>query len=466
MVSIYTSIAFVVYAAFLLCVGLYFYIKTKNATDFIIGDRSVNYWVTAIGAQASDMGSWLFFGFPAAVFSNGIAEIYTALGLVLGMFLNWHFIAPQLRIKTGILKNLTLTSFFSSQFNDRNHVIRTISALICIIFFVFYIASGLVGLGRVFESAFEIEYHQGVIFGLLVTGVYTLLGGFCAIAWSNLFQGVFLLCMIIIVPIAAFFSLPAGITSIALAAQDKSVPLLLSGSPADLGNAALLALSWGLGYFGQPHILVYFMGIDDPKNITYAKYVGIAWQIIVLTAAVVTGVIGLAFFMHTIPHPIELLFVFMAKTLFHPLLVGFVLCAIFAAILTTLNGHILIAGSVLAYDICAVRKHMTSKNLLLLSRLSSLVIALISLAIAWHNNSSIYNLVNYAWSGLGSSFGPLVIAGCYLNRPSFHAGLWGMITGAVVSGIWPLLGIPLMPLIPGFACNMLVLMLIQTCTKK
>jgi sodium/proline symporter len=432
----------------------------------MVGNRSINYWVTAIGAQASDMGSWLFFGFPVAVYQKGLFELWTAIGLVCFMYLNWQYIAPRLRQKTGTLNSLTLTSFFSHSFHDAHGYIQITSAFICILFFTFYIASGLVGLGRIFESAFGTSYHQGIIIGLLVTGCYTLLGGFGAVAWSNLFQGIFLLCMIMLVPVYAYSVLPHGLTSITQAAATKLVSLQLIQSPYDLFQAFLLAISWGLGYFGQPHILVYFMSIDDQKNITYAKYVGIAWQILVLAAATAIGLIGLAFFQHD-PQPLELLFISMTQALFHPLIVGFVLCAIFAAVLTTMNSHILIAGSVIATDICGhIKKDISSITSVTITRISSLCISIIALTIAWHNNSSIYNLVNYAWSGLGAAFGPLVIVALYGRNISYQAALWGLITGASVSAAWPYCNTTIFPLIPGFFANFLILAFIQYVLKK
>jgi sodium/proline symporter len=401
--NFYITVAFIVYTGILFFIGVYFYQKNQSATDFMVGDRSINYWVTAIGAQASDMGSWLFFGFPVAVYQKGLFELWTAIGLVFFMFLNWHYIAPRLRQKTGKMKSLTLTSFFADSFHDTQGYIRITSAFICVLFFTF--------------------------------------------------QGMFLLVMILLVPACAFCTLPHGLFSIIQAAVTKHVSLALLEKFPDLMQAVFLATSWGLGYFGQPHILVYFMSIDDQKNITYAKFVGITWQILVLAAAASIGLIGLAFFSQD-PQPLELLFVFMTKALFHPLFVGFVLCAIFSAVLTTMNSHILIAGSVIATDLCGqIKKDISSTTAISITRISSFLVSLFALTIAWHNSSSIYNLVNYAWSGLGSAFGPLVIAALYGYTTFYQAALAGLITGAVVAAAWPLMNTTIFPLIPGFILN-------------
>lgn len=451
--DIYIVIAFTIYLIILYTIGMYHYKRKQNATDFMVGNRSINYWVTAIGAQSSDMSSWLMLGFPASVYATGFFELWTAVGLVGGMFLNWHYVAPRLRRITGSLNELTLSSFFAHQFNDRSHYLQFISALTCLLFFTFYIASGLVGMGRIFEALFEVNYHTGIFIGLLTAGLYTLLGGFTAVAWSNMFQGLFLLATLIIVPVAAFWSLPGGLSSLLLKLHEFGHGYALHFDHYTILQGIILAISWGLGYFGQPHILVYFMGIDDPNKIRYAKYIGLAWQISALIAAVAIGVIALPFFVYA-PTPIDLLFVYMAKKLLPSFVMGFVLCGILAAVLTTMNGHILIVGSVCANDIYKIlKKHTTSWELITVSRIASVIICALAVFIAWDNNNSIYNLVNYAWSGLGSSFGPLVLAGLYGKNISSRSALAGLLTGTLTAALWPLTGYALFPLIPGFIAN-------------
>ncbi len=277
------------------------------------------------------MSSWLFLAFPAALFLRGLPEIWTAIGLVVGMWCNWQFIAPKLRTVTEQYGSLTLSSFFEHRFDDRSGTLRTVSALFALLFFTFYIASSLVGLGRLFESAFGLTYHTGIIIGLASAIIYTLLGGFIAVAWCDMFQGLFLLIMIIIVPVYATYIL-GGVSTVIDAAHAHNIPLTLFPSLTGTLNSLLLAASWGLGYFGQPHILTNFMGIDDVRNIIYAKRVGITWQIIVLSASASIGLVGIAYFAQGLPNT-ELLFVIMTKELFYPLLAGFILCGILAATL-------------------------------------------------------------------------------------------------------------------------------------
>jgi sodium/proline symporter len=458
--DMYILLALSIYVVVLTLFGCYFYKITKTSNEFALGDRSINYFVTAIGAQASDMSGWLMLAFPAAIYTIGLFEAWTAIGLVFFMFLNWQFIAPRLRTQTERMGSLTLSSLFDAYFHDTAGTLRFTSACISLVFFTCYIASGIVAMGRVFESLFAIDYHIGITVGLAIVLIYTLLGGFLAVAWSNVFQGLFLLAMIILVPLYGFFHLSNGWQQIINAAAAHHVSLSLGNSWSSIGYALLHAAGWGLGYFGQPQILIYFMGIDDVKKIAYAKYVGITWQIIALAAAVFLGLVGLAFFATPLAQP-ELLFIAMAQQLFHPLLVGFILCAILAAILSTMNSHILVAGSVLTTDIYARLKNFGSIPSLFVSRMCAVAVSLCALVIAWNNNSTIYNLVQYAWSGLGSTFGPLVIAVLYDFRFTKNGALCGLIVGGVTAALWPYIYPAVPALIPAFCFNLIVALIIS-----
>jgi sodium/proline symporter len=461
-------LSFALYFCILTFIGILSYFKTKNSDDFMLGGRSVNYFVTAIATQASDMSSFIFLGLPAAVYAHGFLEIWTAIGLVFFMFLNWQFIAPKLRRETEQYQSLTLSSYFHARYNDSTGMLRMVSALVTIIFFTFYIASGLVGLGRLFEAAFGIGYHAGTLIGLLTVIVYTLIGGFLAVAWSNLFQGLFLLVMIVMVPAAAYYALP-GWHTIVQSAQAHNIPLQLIPSATTLLYSISLIMGWGLGYFGQPHILVNFMGIDDPNKIKYAKYVGITWQIIVLTASIAIGIIGIGYFapQYTLVSG-ESVFIIMAKELFNPLIAGFALCGIFAATLSTMDTHILISGSVLAEDIYGKikGKSASSQHLLLVSRIGATIISLCALGIAFNNSNSVYDLVNYAWAGLGSSFGPLVIASLYATSVTTYGALSGIIVGSTVAALWPYVNCTILPLVPGFTLSLLSIYVVSLVTKK
>ncbi len=458
--------AFIVYFGTLLATGFYFLHMKRNTDSFMLGGRSTNYLVTAIAAQASDMGAWLFLGFPAAIYMTGTSGCWIAIGLVLFMFLDWHYIAPKLRTYTEQLNSVTLSSFFAARFDDTHGHIRLLSALFSLLFFTFYIASGLVGIGRLFESAFELNYHAGILLGLITTTIFTLAGGFLAVAWGNLFQGLFLLLVILLVPMYAFGMID-GVQAIIDAAHARNISLALITETHGIGNALNL-MAWGLGYFGQPHILIYFMGIDDVRKMHYAKYIGMAWQIIVLAAAIAVGLIGLAFFDQGLSNP-ELLFITMTKTIFHPLLVGFILCAILAAILSSLSSQILLSGSVLAEDVYKefINREASHKQLVLITRISAVAICLLSLGIAWNGSNTVFDLVEYAWSGLGSAFGPLVIAALYMKNTTHTGALVSMIIGGVTAAVWPYIqSTGIMSIIPGFTLGLLAIVCISHITRK
>jgi len=428
--------------------------RTKEtSSSYLLGNRSVNYWVTAVATQASDMGSWLFLGFPATIYAHGVFGYWAAIGLIIFMFLNWHFIAGPLRRETATYNAVTLVDYFTKKYNDTSKLIGLAGSTITLIFFTFYIASGLVGLGRVFESAFALNYHVGICLGLATVVLYTLVGGFVAVAWCDFFQGLFLLGIIVAVPLYTFVYI-GGIQPILDSALANNISLSLFPENKSVLSALFLAASWGLGYFGQPHILANFMGIDDANNTKKAMYVGMIWQIIVLTSSACIGIVGLGFYPGGLANN-ELLFVSMTQALFLPLVAGFALCAILAATLSTMDSHILLAGATFVQDLFPFfsPKKEPSRSIVV-SRIGSITVALVALIIAWNNNSSVYALVNYAWSGLGSTFGPLVLLSLYwsnsINRIS---ALGGIVVGALTAGLLPFIMPSTLPLVPGFIAS-------------
>ena len=456
-------LAFIAYFIVLLSIGIAFYQSNKEEKSFALGNRSLNYWVTAISAQTSDMGSWLFMGYPALIFTNGLFEAWTAIGLVAIMALNWYFIAPKIRTETYKYNSLTLSSYFASrltpspvilseQDESKDESIKIISALISLLFFMFYISSGFIGLGRLFESAFSIDYFYALLIGLFITASYTYIGGFLAVSWCNLFQGILLLFIILFVPFYALHII-GGFQAITSAALASDISLHLFPSIQKIGNALLLICGFGLGYFGQPHILINFMGIKDVNKMKYAARVGITWQILALFGGIMVGLTSIGFFAGNVVNP-EHLFVIMVTHLFSPFVAGFALCGILAAILSTVTTQILVATSNITEDLYkTVYKNSTNKQLLWVSRLGVLGITFIAFLIAMFNTDSIYNLVLYAWSGLGSAFGPLLILCLYSKIPDKRGGIAGILTGAIASGIWPFFNGTISPLIPGFGLS-------------
>ena len=453
-----SALAFITYFSILTLIGLYFYYQSKqDSSQFMSGNHSINYWVTAIATQTSDMGAWLFLGFPAVIFTTGIFEYWTAIGLIVFMWLNWTMIAPRLRYETEQYQSITIADYFQKKYKDQSGVIASLVTFISLIFFIFYIASGIVGLGRIFEAAFAVPYHIGIIISIIVALFYTLLGGFVAIAWCDFFQGMFLLGVIVGVPLYAF-TFTNGIQEIITIAQQKNLSLSLLASPYQTIQALLLSAGWGLGYFGQPHILSNFMGIDNPQKIKAARIIGISWQIIVLTAAASLGIIALAFFKNTSVAP-QMLFVTMTQSLFSPFGAGIALCAIFAATLSSVDTQLLISGSLGAERLYPYFKKYIS--LITLSRITTLCVAMIAVIIAQHNDNSIYNLVYFAWSGLGASFGPLMIVSLYHQNVTREGAIAGIITGALVTALWPLFNTQIMQLVPSFLASYCVIIIIS-----
>lgn len=458
--------AFSIYFSILLSIGIYFYRKNKNQADFSLANRSLNYWLTAISAQASDMSDWLFMAYPGIIFSQGLTEIWIAVGLVFFMFLTWHFIAPKIRIETEKFKALTLSEFFEKKYKDTSKNIRIISGVFCLYFFIFYIAAGLVGLGRVFELAFGLDYQTGIVIGLIISVSYTLLGGLLAIAWSDLFQGTFLLGCIISVPLYATSHLGGfkhlGHTLQAFGSQYTSL-----WPQAGVLGTIFAICSWGLGYFGQPHILITFMGIDNPQNLHKSKLVGCTWQVLALSASIFVGIVGKVMFLNALPNS-ELVFILMVKQLFTPFAAGFILCAILAATISTMNTQALISSSLIINDLyMPMRKTILSDSKkVFLSRLAVLVIPTLAMLIAWHESVSIFKLVIYAWSGLGSCFGPTVILSLYTKHLNRFGILWGIVTGGLTALLWPISSTTIPTLIAGFIINGITTLYISRITHN
>jgi len=463
--------AFITYFTILLGIGFYFYHKNKSQGNCDLDSKKFNYFVTAISAQASDMSDWLFMGFPGVIYANGLIEVWTAVGLVVFMFLNWHFIAPKFRVAAEQTDSTTLASFLQTKFGDTTNTIRIISGLLCLYFFTFYIAAGIVGLGNVFESAFNINYYHGIILGLAITLIYTLLGGLLAIAWSNLFQGLFLLIAIIVVPIYATYQLGGISTVITLLHQQPTEYLSFISPSKSIMSIFFSITAWGLGYFGQPHILNSFMKIDDVNNMKKAKFVGISWQILVLVAAIFVGITGKAFISPALINQ-EFVFIAMVKSLFHPFCAGFILCAMLAATISTINTQSLISSLLITHDLYypLSKKQVTNQEKLQFTRLALFIIPILALITAFYNTNSIMNLVYYAWSGLGCSFGPLVILSLYTTFVTPQGAIGGLISGGFIGVSWsiiaPLIGSTTPTLVVGFIINFITTYIISMSTKK
>lgn len=457
-------IAFGLYCLLLLAIGWYFYQQTTSKASFALGNRSLNYWLTAIAAQASDMSDWLFMGFPGLIFAVGFSGIWFAVGLVLFMFLTWQLIAPQLRKQTEQYHALTLSSFFAHKVQDSSNYIKFLSGVFCLYFFTFYIAAGILGLGKAMTNIFQIPYHTSILIGLCISLLYTLMGGMLAVAWSNLLQGTFLFFCIIFVPIYAIMTKLNGFSATYQALQLFGDDYLSFWPSSGIVGTIMAILRWGPGYFGQPHILINFMSINNPENISKAKIVGLMWQISVLCAAIMVGVVGKLLLYPQLANR-ELVFVAMVQEMFSPFWAGFILCSILAATVSTINIQSLISASLITQDLFTpLLKSASQKTMLQLTRLAIFAVPALSLCIAWNEDHNVLDLVLYAFSGLGATFGPIVILTLYYPGITRMGILAGLTSGALTAILWPLNhAIPV--LVVGYAINIATTVLVSKITK-
>ncbi len=465
-------IAIGIYIAILLVIGFASYRKQQTATDFIIGGRSLNYWLTAIAAHASDMSSWLFIGFPAVIFIGGLFNSWFAIGLCLFMLLNWLFVAPKVRVKTEEYNSLTFSSFFESRFHDTSGMIRIFTAIISLIFYTIYISAGIVGLGILVNSLFGIDYHIAISVGIVVVVPYLFIGGYTTLAWIDLFQGFFLLLAIVAVPVIALPKVGGfeGVTE-ALTAHGLSFSMIPNTSPKTLWKIFFSICGWGIGYFGQPHIVTKFMGIRKASHIKKSMAVGMSWQVIALGSATLIGLIGVAYFTRGLDKA-EHLFVTKVGDILPPVIMALILCGVLGATISTMDSQILVLASSLAEDFYKkiFHKDASPEHLLWISRLFVLLVTALAFSIAFFKISTIYSLVFFAWSGLGSAFGPLLLFCLYSKKANKYGAWGGIIVGAAVSLIWPFynkqLPIDIPTLVPGFLLSSFAIFILSHTTHR
>lgn len=464
--------AMVLYFLILLTIGYCSYRKSQSVDDFIIGSRSLNYWLTALAAHASDMSSWLFLAYPASIFSHGMIGVWVGIGLIVCMFLNWQLIAPKIRVATEQFNSLTFSSFFESRLGDTSGRIRFFSAIILVVFYTIYITAFLIGLGDLLTSLFPIPYGISILIGIGLVIPYVFTGGYVTLAWIDLFQGCFLLLMILFVP----FYLLKGVGGFTGIAQSMDLHHLSRSLFPDFSKATLvsiisMAFGWGLGYFGQPHIVTKFMGIRNVSEIAKSKWIGMSWMVLSIGGATLVGLVGIPFF-HATLHDPEKIFIEMVKTSFPAFFVGFVLCAVLGATINAMSSQVLVLTSSLTEDFYKrmIRPRASSKELLLISRLGVVIVGSIGFCFAYYRIQSIYSLVEYAWAGIGSSFGPLILLSLYSNRVNKYGAWVGILSGGIIAGVWPMINkyipYPISPMLPAFFSSLLLILIVSHLTKE
>ena len=451
-------ITFVIYIAAMVLIGLVAYLRTKNFSDYILGGRSLGSFVTALSAGASDMSGWLLMGLPGAVYLSGLSESWIAIGLIAGAWLNWLFVAGRLRVQTEHNGNaLTLPDYFTTRFEDNSRILRVFSALVILVFFTIYCASGIVAGARLFESTFGMSYETALWAGAAATIAYTFVGGFLAVSWTDTVQATLMIFALILTPIVVMLA-TGGVdtTFLAIEANDPTNFDVLKGA-SFVGVISLLA--WGLGYFGQPHILARFMAADSVKSIPAARRISMTWMVLCLGGAVAVGFFGIAYFS---AHPDvagavsenpERVFIELAKLLFNPWIAGVLLSAILAAVMSTLSCQLLVCSSALTEDFykAFLRKGASQRELVWVGRGMVLLIAVVAIIVARDPESKVLGLVSYAWAGFGAAFGPVVIFSLVWKGMTRNGALAGMLVGAVTVVLWKqYVGLGLYEIIPGF----------------
>lgn len=428
------------YFLLMLGIGLYaFKAASEDSSGYLLGGRQLGPAVTALSAGASDMSGWMVMGLPGALYLSGLSNIWIAVGLIIGAYLNYLIVAPRLRAYTELANDsITLPEFFENRFEDKTRLLRIVSSIVIIIFFTVYTSSGVVGGGKLFESSFGLSYELGLYATAGVVVLYTLFGGFLAVSLTDFVQGCIMFIALVLVPVVIIFDFGgyAGISE--TISQIRPSHLNVFAGTTMLG--IISALAWGLGYFGQPHIIVRFMAIRSIKDLEVARRIGMSWMIVALIGAMATGFFGYAYAAKKgiDVGDAETIFIVLSQVLFHPLIGGFMLAAILAAIMSTVSSQLLVTSSSLTEDVYKtfVNKEATDKQLVLMGRICVGLVALVAIGLAHNRDSSILNIVANAWAGFGAAFGPLIVLGLYWKRMTFAGALAGIVVGAVTVLIW------------------------------
>lgn len=457
-VSSPTLITFVIYIAATVLIGLFAYRATHNLSDYILGGRSLGSVVTALSAGASDMSGWLLMGLPGAVYMSGLSEGWIALGLIVGAYLNWLLVAGRLRVQTEHNGDaLTLPDYFSGRFEDSSGLLRIISAVVILIFFTIYCASGIVAGARLFESTFGMSYQTALWAGAAATIAYTFVGGFLAVSWTDTVQATLMIFALILTPIIVVLATGGVDTAfLAIAAQDPANFDMLRGTTF-IGIVSLLG--WGLGYCGQPHILARFMAADSVRSIVKARRIAMTWMIFCLGGAVAVGFFGIAYFAENpavagaVNENPERVFIELSKLLFNPWVAGVLLSAILAAVMSTLSCQLLVCSSALTEDFYKsfLRKNASQRELVWVGRMMVLMVALVAIWLASNPENRVLGLASYAWAGFGAAFGPVVLISVLWKGMTRNGALAGILVGALTVIIWKQFNLfGLYEIIPGF----------------
>ena len=433
---------FIAYLILMLAIGYYAYKRTSNSTDYFLGGRTLGPWPAALSAGASDMSGWLLLGVPGYAYASGLEATWICGGLLVGTWLNWLVSAKRLRTYSITTDAITIPDFLSSRFLDKSKLIQTISAFFILLFFLFYTSSGLVAGGKLFETVFGLDYHIAVVIGAVCIISYTLFGGFLAVAWTDLVQGLLMSAALLIVPITAmnggFSQLDMEVTSINPELLDMWTNV--KGEP--MTAIAIISLvAWGLGYFGQPHILARFKATRSNKDLTAARRIAVIWTALSMVGAILVGLTGLVYVAGNSSLVLadgEKIFMILVNAMFHPIMAGILLAAILAAIMSTADSQLLVSSSALAEDFYkqVFKQDATSDEVVKVGRFAVVGLSVLALMFAMNPESSVLSLVSYAWAGFGAAFGPTIVLSLYWSKMNRNGALVGIIVGGITIVVW------------------------------
>ena len=465
-----TVVAFLIYVLIVLAIGFYAYIKTKDATDYFLGGRGLSPAVSAISAGASDMSGWVLLGLPGFAYLAGMEAAWISLGLVIGVAINWMVTAKRLRIYSELLDDaVTLPTFLARRFAARTPWLKSIASISILLFFLFYVASGLVAGGKLFNEVFGFDYHLAVLVSVVLILFYTLFGGFLAVSWTDVFQGLLMLMALVAVPLLVVSDM-GGVMPLVDNINEQN-PYLLNlfvstdGSPLTV-VAIVSAMGWGLGYFGQPHILARFMAIRSAKDTNSAALIGVSWAFTCYVLAIIVGLSGLAFLPEVLVDS-ERVFIALTGIIFHPLIAGILLAAILAAIMSTVDSQLLVCSSSLSEDLYPLlaKDQLSAEKRVQIGRLAVAVLAVFATMLAMQPDSKVLDIVSYAWAGLGASIGPTLLMSLYWKHMSLAGALGGVVTGGLTVILWPQFegGIfEIYSLVPGFCFSVVAILLVSS----
>lgn len=449
-----TAASFAVYLVAVFAIGVYAHLRTRDFSDYVLGGRRLGPWTAALSAGASDMSGWLLMGLPGLAYTVSVEAGWLALGLLVGTYLNWRLLAPRLRTRSVEVGDaLTIPAYLAKRFPESAHSLRVISSLAILVFFVFYTSSGLVAAGKLFATVFAIDYEIAIVAGALAVLSYTVMGGFLAVSWTDLLQGLMMLAALVVLPLVAATASEGASDAL------RVEPAAFFDATSTLGWMGVVsALAWGLGYFGQPHILARFKAIRSVEDIGVSRRIAVTWTALCLLGALGVGATGSGYFPGGVADP-ERVFMLLADALLHPVLAGIVIAAILAAIMSTADSQLLVCSSVLAEDCyrALLRPTASSRELLVLGRSAVVVVAALAAWLALDPDATVLGLVAYAWAGFGASFGPVILLSLLWKPMNGSGALAGILAGALTVAVWKRLDgglFELYEMVPGFIAGL------------